>query len=109
MEKIKNSLDSKLETIIFHSLLNSSQNLFAEIHNGNSCETLKKTKQSHKNETLLDSYLKEALKSIRLLSNESQTQTKNMVKSVSENSAKELEFFRILIYKESHIHKAIEE
>ncbi len=98
MEKIKNSLDSKLETVIFHSLLNSSQNLFAEIHNDNSCQTIKKT-QSHKNETLLDRYLKEALKSIRVLSNESQIQTKNMVKSVSENSAKELELFRILIYK----------
>ena len=109
MEKRKNALDSKLETIIFHSLLNSTQNLFAEIDTDNSSEILTKTKQNHKNETVLERSLKEALKELRLLSNESQIQTKNMVKSVSDNSAKELELFRILIYKESYIHKAIEE
>jgi hypothetical protein len=63
----------------------------------------------HKHETVLETSLKQALKELKLLSNESQIQTKNMVKTVSENSAKELELFRILIYKESHIHKAIEE
>jgi hypothetical protein len=44
--------------------------------------------KSHKTETVLETSLKHALKELKLLSNESQIQTKNMVKTVSENSAK---------------------
>ena len=53
-----------------------------------SSEGLKKSKQNQKNETVLERSLKEALKELKLLSNESQIQTKSMVKTISENSAK---------------------
>lgn len=79
-----------METIIFRSLLNETEEDATAIELEPSCTSVAEKKRKPSNDSVLEKYIKDALASVRLLSNEGQIQCKDMIVNISNNMANEL-------------------